>query len=93
MSEITPTSRMIPWNTELSDENYKKLVDIVIPQRREELGKLKMGDIEESLWLMEQFEHIKKLQFYNKKIRDKEGLTEKEKYDIAIGIDEGKITS
>jgi len=92
MSEITPTRRMIPWNSELSDENFKILSEIVIPQRRKELRKLKRGDVEESLWLMDQFEHIKKLRFYNEKIREKEGLTIEEKYAIAVGIDEGTLT-
>lgn len=61
---ISPTSRMVPVETELTAEQFED-IDNVIKERTEELKKLGRKDIEMSLWLMEQLNHIKKIREFN----------------------------
>ena len=61
---ISPTSRMIPVETEITEEQFND-IDNVIEHRKCELRKLGRGDIELSIWLMEQLNHIKLIKEFN----------------------------
>jgi hypothetical protein len=61
---ISPTSRMIPIETKITKEQWLGLPEIIAIRQRE-LSKLRYGDAEMALWLMEQLEHIIKLRDYN----------------------------
>lgn len=56
---------MIPSTTTLNEDQYKVLVEYSIPSREERLAKLKVGDIEESLWLMDELSHLREMKEYN----------------------------
>ena len=57
--------QLIPTTTKLTDQQLKTLSDIVIPNRIEELKKLRFGDAEYALWLMDELEHLKELRDNN----------------------------
>ena len=61
---ITPTSRMIPVETEITEEQFRGIDDI-IEERTKELDKIGRRDIEWSLWLQEQLNHIKLIKEFN----------------------------
>jgi hypothetical protein len=61
---MSPTSKYIPINTELSKEHFVKLKG-TIEYKQKQLAKLKQGDIELSLWYMEQIEYLKQLYQFN----------------------------
>tara|TARA_R110000822_G_scaffold110654_3_gene240907 strand:+ start:12310 stop:12516 length:207 start_codon:yes stop_codon:yes gene_type:complete len=60
-----PSDKMIPSTTTLNEDQYKVLVEYSIPSREERLAKLKVGDIEESLWLMDELSHLREMKEYN----------------------------
>jgi len=61
----TAAARMIPADTLITDKQFKTLKELSIPSRAKKLGKCKIGDIESTIWLMQELEHLRKLEKYN----------------------------
>ena len=57
--------QLIPTNTKLTDEQLKMVQEVAIPERKKELGKLRQGDIEASLFLMDELYHLRELRDNN----------------------------
>ena len=57
--------QLIPTNTKLTDDQMKMLQELAIPEREKELKKLRRGDIESSLFLMDELFHLRELRDNN----------------------------
>lgn len=57
---VSPTSRYVPLDHVL-DEKQREVLPGIIHAKQEELGKVRYGDPESALWLMEQVEYLKQL--------------------------------
>jgi hypothetical protein len=84
----SPTSRFIPSDTFMSEDLITNLRDNLLPLKKKDLASLKMGDVESSLWLMEQIEHLTKLLRFNEENTPPEGaeIWTREKANELIGI-------
>jgi hypothetical protein len=69
-NEVYQGSNMIPTTTELTDEQYDTLKNQIIPRREKYLRKLTIHDLEASLWLMGELDHIKSLLKFNENLRN-----------------------
>ena len=60
----SPTSRYIPIDTAITQEQWDALNDI-IEAKRVELRKVPFNDPESSLWVMEQLEYFREMKRYH----------------------------
>jgi hypothetical protein len=60
---------MIPIESMLTDEQLKSVKERSIPDRQKDLKKCRYGDIEMSLWLMGEIQHLKLMVVYNEEQR------------------------
>lgn len=58
------TRKLIPWNTKLDADKIPSLKE-AISDRETKLRKLKYGDVAESLFLMDELFHLRKLLEFN----------------------------
>jgi hypothetical protein len=62
---MTPTSRYVAIDSNISQKQWDVLSE-VIANKQKELSKCRYGDIEATLWLMEQIEYLKEMYRYHK---------------------------
>jgi hypothetical protein len=62
---ISPTSRYIPIETEINQEQWDAL-DGMIEAKRQEVKACRYDDPESALWFMEQLEYFRAMKEYHK---------------------------